>query len=54
MWNGGVGVNFRLNRNFSFTTELVFNQSISEVNATGILKKSIFSIGPNFQFGYSF
>jgi hypothetical protein len=54
MWNGGVGVNFRLNRNFYFATELFFNQSISEINATGILEKSIFSIGPNFKFGYSF
>jgi hypothetical protein len=53
-WNAGLGINFRLNRNFSFSSELIFNQSTSEINIDGIVKKSVFSVGPNFNFGYSF
>ena len=53
-WNAGVGVNFRLNRNCSFSTEILYNQSMGEINSNGDIKKKLFSVGPNFQFGYSF
>jgi len=52
-WNAGVGVNFRLNRKCSFSTEILYNQSMNEINTTGDIKKKLFSFGPNFQFGYS-
>ena len=53
-WNAGVGINFRLNRKCSFTTEVLYNQSIGEINSSGDIKKNLFSFGPNFHFGYSF
>ncbi len=53
-WNAGVGVNFRLNRNCSFSSEILYNQSMGEINSNGVIKKKLFSVGPNFQFGYSF
>lgn len=53
-WNAGVGVNFRLNRKCSFSTEILYNQTMGEINSTGDIKKKLFSLGPNFQFGYSF
>lgn len=53
-WNAGVGVNFRLNRKCSLSTEFLYNQSLGEINSAGDIKKKLFSLGPNFQFGYSF
>jgi hypothetical protein len=53
-WNAGIGVNFRLNRKCSFSTEILYNQSMGEINSSGDIKKKLFSLGPNFQFGYSF
>jgi hypothetical protein len=50
----GLGVNFRLNKKFSFTTEVVYTQSIGQMNNSDNLSKSIYSFGPNFMFGYSF
>jgi hypothetical protein len=53
-WNAGVGINFRLNRKCSFTTEFLYSQSMNEINSSGDIKKNLFSFGPNFHFGYSF
>jgi len=54
LMQAGLGVNFRLNKKFYFTTEVVYTQSIGQMNNSDNLSKSIYSFGPNFMFGYSF
>ena len=54
LMQAGLGVNFRLNKKFSFTTEVVYTQSIGQMNNSDNLSKSIYSFGPNCMFGYSF